>query len=207
MVKLIVHEEKMVKPKGLKKSQINLEKLQEYFFADDYENLNLLDHIKIEHNKKKLSLLYPGSGADIFFPLVYLEKLFPHVKKAKFIFVDYEDNLGLIKTVLDEVGVSFKGNKKKISFYWKEQLIKLYFISKTIETHLPKQKSVDVYFERAFRLMRDDLPHYEESIITKLNPGGIIISDTGFNNHNLQEVIVPKQLSSYGEMFMGVKST
>ena len=118
MSSIIIYESREVKPKGLNKADIiNQDKLLSYFFDGDYEKLSVLDTLKINYNKEKISLLYPGSGADVFVPLIYLNKLFHKVKKAKFTFVDSEDNLGLIKTVLDEIGVSFKARKKKIKFY------------------------------------------------------------------------------------------
>ncbi len=206
MSSIIIYESKEVKPKGLNKGNIiNQDKLLSYFFDGDYEKLSVLDTLKINYNKEKISLLYPGSGADVFVPLIYLQKLFPEAKKAKLIFIDCEDNLGLIKTVLDEVGVSFKARKNKIKFYWNNQLIELKFLSERIENYLNKGKKFDIYFERAFRLMRDDIYGYEDKIISLLNEGGILISDTGFLNKNLSYIEVPKNLSSYEEMVLGIK--
>jgi hypothetical protein len=206
MSSIIIYESRDVKAKGLNKSDIvDQDKLLSYFFEGDYEKHSALDNIKLNHSKEKISLLYPGSGADVFFPLIYLNKLFPNVKKAKFIFVDSEDNLGLIKTVLDEVGVSFKGRKNKIKFYWNNQLIELKFLSERIENYLSKGKNFDIYFERAFRLMRDDIYGYEDKIISLLNKEGVLISDTGFLNKSLSYIEVPKNLSSYEEMVLGIK--
>lgn len=42
-----------------------------------------------------------------FIPLIYLKELFPKIKEADFIFINENDNFGIIKTVLDEVGVGF----------------------------------------------------------------------------------------------------
>ena len=208
MSSIIVYESREVKPKGLNKADvINHEKLLDYFLEEDYERLSQLDTIKLNHNKEKISLLYPGCGADIMFPLVYLHKLFPEAKKVKLVFVDYEDNLGIIKTVLDEVGVSFKGKKSKIKFYWHNKLITLKFIPKRIEDHLKKEKKFDVYFEKAFRLMRDQIHGYEDRVVSLLNEGGVLISDTGFLKKELKYVEVPKNLSSYGEMVLGIKKS
>jgi hypothetical protein len=206
MSSIIIYESKEVKPKGLNKADIiNQDKLLNYFFEGDYEKLSVLDNIKLNHNKEKISLLYPGSGADVFVPLIYLNKLFPNVKKAKLIFVDSEDNLGLIKTVLDDVGISFKGRKNKIKFYWNKQLIELKFLPERIETHLQKGKTFDIYFEKAFRLMRDNIHNYEDQVVSLLKEGGVLISDTGFLNKELNYLEVPKNLSSYEEMVLGIK--
>jgi len=206
MSSIIIYESKNIKAKGLsKKDIINQEKLLSYFLDGDYEKLSALDEININHNKQKISLLYPGSGADVFVPLIYLQKLFPNVQKARLTFVDLEDNLGLIKTLLDDVGVSFKEGKDKIKFYWGSKLIELKFISTRIEHYLKKEKDFDVYFEKAFRLMRDQLYGYENQIVSLLNKEGVLISDTGFLNKELDYVDIPKNLSSYEEMVLGIK--
>ncbi|PIZ50917.1 hypothetical protein COY27_05545 [Candidatus Woesearchaeota archaeon CG_4_10_14_0_2_um_filter_33_13] len=203
---MIAYDYRNVKAKGLNKEQvIDEEKLKSYFFDEDFENLALLDKINLNYTFLDVSLLYPGCGADIFFPLIYLEKLFPTITKAKLIFVDSEDNLGLIKTVLDEVGVSFSEKDDYLSFYWKEKLITLHFFTSPIEDYLPNLENFSIYFEKAFRIMRDRIPNYEKKIYSKLNKGGVIISDTGFEEMNLSTVAVPLELSSYGEMIIGIK--
>jgi hypothetical protein len=206
MSSIIVYESREVKAKGLNKfDKINKDKFQDYFLEGDYERLSQLDNIKLGHHKEKLSLLYPGSGADIFFPLVYLQKLFPQVKKAKLTFIDSDDNMGIIKTMLDDVGISFKGNNHKIKFYWQNKLIKLEFFPASIESYFKRKKKFEVYFEKAFRLMRDQIPKYEETILSLLNEEGVLISDTGFLKKELKYIDVPKDLSSYGEMVLGIK--
>ncbi|MBT5342156.1 hypothetical protein HOL59_01075, partial [Candidatus Woesearchaeota archaeon] len=153
MNQAIFYEERNVTAKGLDpNNKINEDKLKSYIFKEDYNNLNLLNNIKIPLDKEEISLLYPGCGVDILFPLIYLEKLFPQIKTANLTFVDEEYTFGLIKTVLDEVGISFTENNLNnyLQFYWKSTLINLNFILKKIEHHLPDQEPVDVYFEKAF---------------------------------------------------------
>jgi hypothetical protein len=206
MPNLIIYEEKKVKAKGLNlNNKINQEKFKSYFFEDDYQNLQLLDNLNIPLEKTEISLLYPGCGADILFPLIYLDKLFPQLTKANFTFVDEDYNLGVIKTVLDKVGISFSENKNQIKFYWNDKLIVLTFIMKKIEDHFSELQNHDIYFERAFRIMRDHIYTYEEKIIEKLNSNAIIISDTGFENQGLKTLKVSKELSSYKEMIIGIK--
>ena len=207
MNQAIFYEERKVEAKGLDpNNKINEEKLKSYIFNDDYDNLKLLNNIKIPLEKTEISLLYPGCGADVLFPLLYLEKLFPNVKTANLTFVDEEYNLGLIKTVLDDIGISFaENNKNNLTFYWKNTLINFNFIKSKIEHHLPNQKPIDIYFEKAFRIMRDNIPNYENYIIEKIKPNGILISDSGFQQQNLKIIEVPKILSSYKEMVIGIK--
>jgi len=202
---LIFYEERKVQAKGLNPdNQINKGKLKEFFHEEDYNNLNLLNSVNIPLNKETITLLYPGCGVDIFFPLIYIEKLFPKVKEANFTFIDTDNALGIIKTVLDDVGIHLSEKKNQISFYWKNILINLEFIQGNVfKLDLPV---FDIYFERAFRIMRDKIKDYEDKIFSKLNDGGILISDSGFENVPLKKIEVPKELSSYGEMMVGVKA-
>jgi len=195
-----------VKARGLNKSVLPIEnKVKEQFFTEDYENLKLLDNIKINLEKTNVRLLYPGCGCDILFPLLYLEKLFPNVQETKYIFVDVSNMLPTIKTILSDIGISFSENKNKISFYWKNILVDLVFVTKNIEDIFHQIKPIDIYFERAFRIMRERIDGYEEKVVKLLNSGGILISDSGFLGKKLQYIKVPKILSSYNEMVIGVK--
>ncbi len=209
MGEIISYEERKVIAKGLnQKNKINLTKLKSYFFKEDYQNLKLLNAIRIPFEKKELTLLYPGCGADILFPLIYLERLFPKVIQANFMFVDQENNLGIIKTILDEIGISFEENnltENVIQFYWKRKLIYLNFITQNIEDYLNQAKPIDLYFERAFRIMRERIPDYESRIISLLSLNGMLISDSGFGSANLIKIEVSKELSVYREMMMGIK--
>jgi len=184
-------------------NKINQDKLKSYFFTEDYQNLKLLNDLeKFDHNKA--TLFYPGCGADILFPLHYLEKLFPGIKETKFIFVDVDNNLEVIKTVLDEIGVTFSEDKNKIRFYWKNILIDLKFVvADVFEAELP---NFDIYFEKAFGIMKRQNENYENNIVKKLNSNGILISDSGFREQKIKKIKVPKILSSYQEMIIGVKN-
>jgi len=196
-------EEREVIPKGVQQTAVAEEKVQSFFFDDDYERLQLLNKINIQLNNSNPTLFYPGCGADIFFPLIYVEKLFPKLKKANFFFVDTQECLNLLLTQLDDVNVSFSQDKNIITFYWKHLLVTLEFIITDVFTmQLP---SFDIYFERAFRIMKSEHPEYERWIFDALNPNGIIISDSGFQHLKLDQITAPKELSGYGEMVVAVK--
>ncbi|MEK6938779.1 MAG: hypothetical protein AABX04_07095 [Nanoarchaeota archaeon] len=209
MANLIVLEEREVKPKGLNpQNKVDEEKLRGYFFDEDYEKLKLLQEVpRFDHSFEQTTLFYPGCGADIFYPLHYLE-LFPKLKEINFILVDENDSFGLIKTQLDEVGISFeeeRKNKNKIKFYWEDKLVNLEFIKEYIKKAFPKIPQYHIYFEKAFRIMREHIPYYEQSVFDKLASGGVIISDSGFEEVEMERISVPLELSSYGEMVMGRK--
>src|SRR3989338_7909977 len=204
---LISYEEKKAKAKGLDKSaKPKEEKLKEYFFPDDYHNLSLLSGLsKIEYPENP-TLFYPGCGADILFPLKYVELLFPRLRKVTLILNDIDNNFGIIKTVLDYVGVSFAEKKKSLQFYWNGILVDLQFIQGNAFELLPELPAFDIYFERAFRIMKDDHPEYENQIYQKLNPNGILISDSGFQHLPLEKMNVSQELSAYKEMIIGIKN-
>lgn len=203
---LISLEEKPVRAKGLDKlAKPDEEKIKKYFFPDDYSYLSLLSRIPKMESPENPTLFYPGCGADILFPLNYVELLFPRLRNITFIFNDIGNNLGLIKTVLDDVGVSFLETKNHLRFYWNSLLIDLKFHQGNVFRLLPESPQFDIYFERAFRIMKDDHPGFEEQVYRKLKPGGILISDSGFQRLPLQKLKVPRELSLYREMIIGIK--
>ena len=204
---LISYEERAVKAKGLNKlATPNEEKVKEYLFPDEYQNLALLKDIpRMEYSETPI-LFYPGCGADILMPLKYVEFLFPRLRDITFIFNDTDNNLGLIKTILDDVGISFQQKKNTLAFYWNNILVNLQFIQGNVFQILPKIPSFDVYFERAFRIMKDDHPEYENRIYQKLNSNGLLISDSGFQHLPLEKMKVSQELSAYREMIIGIKN-
>lgn len=210
MGELIIFNERYVKPKGLNKAALpNETKIKEYIFIEDYRNLQLLGRIpKIKLADNIIVLFYPGCGSDILFPLKYVEFLFPEIKKIKFIFNDLGNTLGLIKTVLDDIGISFseEGNNK-ISFYWNNLLVNLEFVIGDVLEVISHLSYFDIYFERSFRIMREQLEGYEMIVYNKLNKMGVLISDSGYQSLNLKRVEVPLKLSSYEEMIIGLKTT
>lgn len=219
---LISYEEKQVKAKGLHKlAKPNEEKIQQYIFPDDYMNLSLLADIpRIEYSENSV-LFYPGCGADVLMPLKYMEILFPRLRKITFVFNDLDNTFGLIKTILDDVGIPFKSpkislgyrldftffreNSNHLQFYWKGILVDLRFIRGNVFQILHQISAFDIYFERAFRIMKDEHPDYENQVYQKLKHNGILISDSGFQHLPLQKVDVSQELSSYREMIIGVK--
>ncbi len=194
---------------GLRKNNYDEEKIKDFFFQEEWEKLPLLKQLP-QFPNTKISLLYPGSGADIFWPLYYLEHLFPQLEKAHLLFIDLYDISDMIKTVLDDVGMSFEEKeqnkgRKTIAFYWKDILVTVAVQRGNIFELLPILPQFNLYFEKAFRIMKEGQNDYEEKILQKLLPGGLIVSDSGFENMPLQLFSVPNELSAYGEMVVGRK--
>jgi hypothetical protein len=207
MGEVITYYEKEVPSKGLNKhNKIQLEKLKEFVFEEDLERLQLLKQIKpINLPVEMPTLFYPGCGVDILFPLMYVKELFK-INECNMIFVDMHDARSILKTVLDDVGISMIYNEDKISFYWENILVHLKFIKKDVAEMLDDLPEHHIYFERAFRIMRDRIPEYENKILSKLHDNGVLISDSGFEKLGLKYIDVPKELSSYGEMVIGIKN-
>jgi len=206
MGELLIFNEREVEAKGINKDNfIDKEKLKKYMFPEDYENLKILDSLNKFEMGEEVRLFYPGSGVDIFFPLIYLERLFSGVKKAKFIFVDIDSGLGIIKGMLDEVGVGFSEEENEIKFYWNNKLIELEFVEDNVSKVLEKLEEFDIYFERAFRIMKEQIINYEKNVFGKLKANGVVISDSGFKEVLLKRINVSQNLSAYKEMVIGVK--
>ncbi len=237
-----------IKPKGIKKNTISHEKIKQFLFDDDYENIQKI--IPITHSFLTTpTLLYPGCGCDILTPLLFIEKLLPKLREINLLFVDQKDNLDLIKTILDDIDIAFSEkrslkkeifgeinikkiktepkislfhlllrtlhirkknmqssqNNNTISFYWNDRLVSLQFCQDDIfTTHLPE---FNIYFERAFRIMKDADQTYEQRIYNKLSPNGLLISDSGFQNYSINKITIPPELSVYQEMIVGIKSS
>ncbi len=200
---LISYFERKIKPKGVKANYVlNEAKFQEYFFADELNKLSSLNNINVNISEKNPTLFYPGCGVDILTPLLYVKKLFKQ-KKFTFIFLDKEPCLGMIKTVLDDLDVPFSCNREELNFYWKGKFITLRFIlGDVFKKALPKY---DIYFEKSFRIMKDQFHGYEEKVVSSLEKGGVIIADSGFQGFPLNYLDVDRDLSSYGEMIMATK--
>lgn len=203
---LVSYEERPVKAKGLNKlAKPKEDKVKEYLFPDEYQNLSLLTDLPRMEYPENPILFYPGCGADVLMPLKYVEILFPKLQNITFLLNDIDNNFGLIKTILDEVGISFKEDKNKLQFYWNGIFVELQYLQGNIFQMLSIVPAFDIYFERAFRIMKDELPDYENQIYQKLNPNGILISDSGFQQLPLEKIQVSQELSSYKEMIMGIK--
>ncbi|MEK6809075.1 MAG: hypothetical protein AABY40_00205 [Nanoarchaeota archaeon] len=203
---LISYEERLVKAKGLNKlAKPKEEKVRQYLFPDEYQNLSLLAEVQKMKCPENPVFFYPACGADVLMPLKYMEILFPRLRGATFIFNDIDNNFGLIKTILDEVGVSFRQKNNFLQFYWGGILVDLQYLRGNIFQILGQIPAFDIYFERAFRIMKGDHPAYEDRIFRKLKPQGIVISDSGFQQLPLEKVEVSQELSAYREMIIGIK--
>ncbi|MBI2573448.1 hypothetical protein HYV86_06300 [Candidatus Woesearchaeota archaeon] len=198
------------KPKGHQQgSQPDIQKVKSMIYEEDYTTIDsFIPSSQIQLSTDQPTLFYPGSGCDILMPLFYIERLLPSISEFTFIFIDIEHFLPLIKTILDDINIPFTNTQEGIIFYWKNQKITLHYQAKDVFSSLTDLKPFDIYFEKAFRIIKEEstnVEEYEYSIIQKLNPNGIIISDSGFQNQELEYIKIPKELSSYSEMVLAQK--
>lgn len=186
--------------------------LLNHLFEEELVNLKKLKNLpKITLPANNPVLLYPGSGSDILYPLFFLD-LFNNIKQITMIFIDKKNHLGMIKSILNNLGISFAenkfaGDKDAISFYWNQSLVELTFLAADIfNFDFP---AFDIYFERKLAIFKDRHEYYETNIFNKLTTGGLLISDYGFSkfklNPKLDRISVPLELSLYGEMVVGIK--
>lgn len=198
MCELIIFRARKVAVKGLDILALPDEnKVKSYFFIEDYGNLLSLKKIRPCLQNKLPTLFYPACGADVLFPLKYVKSLFPVLKEINFLFNDIEDNLPMIKTVLDDIKISFSEKNNEIKFYWHNLLVNLKFIIGNTLEILPELSTYDIYFEQSFRIMKSYYPEYENQAYQKLKPRGILISDSGFQQFPLNKLTIPLELSSY----------
>jgi hypothetical protein len=179
----------------------NLKIFKNYLFDDEYHYFKEIKKTKNKINVQKPIFYYPGSGDDIITPLIIVDKLFEN-KNFKFIFQDKVDFFKNIKFTLNNLKIPFSKFKQGIKFYYNQKEIELIFnvkdVNKFIEPHY------DIYYERRFRIMKEEVFNYEKTIYQNLNKQGIIISDSGFENLK-QKKLLDNKLSSYGKMVFVIK--
>ena len=203
MGQCIVISERPVTPKGINpEAKPDKKKILDYVFKDDFKKLDLLIPLSHQFSHEPV-LLYPGCGADVIFPLEYAHRLFTP-KQVRCIFVDKEHVFQQIVTILDDIGISFAQKGQTLQFYWKNMLVHLDVRHDDIFKLIPSLH-FDIYFERAFRIMKSEYNNYESYVFQQLNNNGFIISDSGFQNVPLQKLKVAQALSSYKEMIIGKK--
>ncbi len=204
MGELMTYPMHLVRAKGMRPNAPDKDKIQRYFFQEEYAHLQKLQQLP-KYALLKGTILYPGCGVDILTPLLYLQDLFAGLEQVTMLLVDKDDYLQTIKAILDDVGISFAEKGNSISFWWKQLQVKAEWITGDIFELLPEIDYFDIYFEKAFRIMKERDSDYERKIVAKLAPGGIIISDSGFRAFPLTRLAVPLELSAYGEMMVGRK--
>ncbi len=199
--------ERKVEARGAVRSNFDLVDFSVVEFSDSLAVLDVLDMGLCGSISDAPLLFYPGCGCDVVFPLEYVRRLWPKVRMLSCVFVDATFQQGLIETVLDTLGISFAREENVLMFYWGDILVRLRVIRCDVFSFIDRFTGFDIYFERAFRIMKDGWEGYEEKVVLGLNPCGIVISDSGFRGFDsvLSYIPVSCDLSVYGEMVIGRK--
>ncbi len=212
---------KKVVPRGAYPTKITHTLLRTKTFDDEIKNIQILSHLNIPLQITCPTLFYPGCGSDLIFPLQYVQTIWPDLKTIHSIFVDIYGMQTLIETELSELNIPFAKEENILIFYWNNLLVRLEIITANIFTTLNQITQFDIYFERAFRIMKSAHDEYESIIISKLNHSGILISDSGFTQYTrnqkspLEEIPLSEhtqnttcdfqKLSAYQEMIIAIK--
>ena len=198
--------EKPTSVKGLNPdSKIITTNLPNHLLSEEIFHLELLKSMpRLSLEGDKPVLAYPGCGSDILYPLSFIKNL-TNIRQIELIFIDKNDHWGMIKSILDDLGVSFIESNEQIKFYWDGLFVELEFHEDDIFNF--DYPPFDIYFERKIAFFKDQVDDYEQKMYDKLKANGLIISDYGFKNVHLQRISVPHELSAYGEMIVGRKIT
>jgi len=77
--------------------------------------------------------------------------------------MDITDYFPTIKTMLDDVNISFTEDNYRLKFYYDHLLVHFTFTEQDVFPNIPPH--FDIYFEKAFRIMKYASPEYEQKMI------------------------------------------
>ena len=195
-----------------KKPVLNLEKLKDNSFEDELSTCHKLK--KIFKNKKlkkdKVVILNLGAGGDIINPMLFADALV-EAKEIVFLFYDprfyYQFIIGELEDIIDNFKYKLKlnGNTAIIKFKLNNTKMSIVYSGRNAFDGMPPEikQGFDVYYERAFRLFRDDQNLYMAFVFEKMNKDGLVVTDWGFNKlitekGNLQKIEgIPKEFGIY----------
>jgi len=178
----------------LKKKELNLKEIKKELGKEFilYKRLKRkLNQENIKLNKKNISIFNPGSEADIISPLLVLDACVDLKEEHNILlcFVDLKD-LDIVirerikKTILNSSPkLNIKENYTDIRFKLKNSDITIRYIKKDALRFIDKMDCFDIYFERAFDIIRSDDKEYPQKILKKTNH--IIFSDKPIANDTI----------------------
>lgn len=195
-----------------KKAKLNREKLKLGSFKEEfYTYLKIKEFFNGNKIKKdKIIFFNPGAGGDIVNPMLFIDAV-TECKELEMIFFDprfyYQFVIEGLKEIIDNFKYKMKvdGKLAKITFKLNKTKVILNYIGKDAFERIPSEikQGFDIYYERAFRLFRDDQNLYMALIFEKMYSGGLVITDWGFNKPviekgNLKKIEkVPKDFGIY----------
>ena len=179
-----------------KKPKLNPERLKEGSFKDEYSTyLKLKEQFNGNKLKKdKVVFFNPGAGGDIINPILFIDALI-ECKELELIFFDprfyYQFVIEGLKEIIDNFKYKIKLNENKaiINFKYNGTKVNMIYSGTDAFEKIPSEikQGFDVYYERAFRLFRDDQNLYMALVFEKMNSKGLVITDWGFNKPVLEK--------------------
>lgn len=173
----------------------NIAGIKEQIYPEEFEAYLRLKKIfeTEKFGKEHIVLFYPGCGADIINPLLFLDVLvdWRKVKTIGLIYMDVNDVAPcFISSMLNKIITSknrleyISDDKARIRFMFKNSRATLtYFLADVLKR--PPQISFDIYFERAFEIFRAEEGWFIHYVLEHVNDGGLLISDCGFCRQDL----------------------
>ena len=195
-----------------KKPVLNLEKLKGNSFEDELNTcLKLKEIFKDKKLKKdRVVFLNLGAGGDIINPVLFADALI-EAKEIVFLFYDprfyYQFIIGELEDIIDNFKYKLKLNKNTatIKFKLNNTKMSIVYSGRNAFDGMPPEikQGFDVYYERAFRLFRDDQNTFMYLLFQRMNKNGLVVTDWGFENiitekTNLQKINgIPKDFGIY----------
>lgn len=147
--------------------------------------------------KQKITVYYPGCGSDLVNVLIMIDML----EEAKQIDIIFVDPKGAFPVMIAEMKKTtykpkIKQSKNKATIHFKNKKINMIYYSENAFDFIPKEieNGIDLYFERAFNLFREEKEKQMNKIFPLINERGFIISDYGF------------ELGKYKRQFVQIKN-
>jgi len=165
------------------------------------EQKNAIKEIPFLLNKEKVTMFYPGSGIDLLFPILYLNKI-TDAKDITIIFADQNiESETIISLMMQLTGIhAYKKKQNKIIFKFKTKKITLIIQKENVFAKLPEEilEGYDFYFERAFDLFRSSAPDFIKKAIALLNENGFLITDKKITHKYLKQISTREELKVLG---------
>jgi len=189
---------------------LNLEEIKKYLYPEEFNSY--LSLMKIfennKYSKSNITLFYPGCGADVVNPLLFLDILLDW-KNTRAITLIYADTSSIAPMFIGETVDKITGVKNVVKFISEDEAhisftinncrITLVYILADVLQKLPQilDKGFDIYFERAFEIFRADEAMFIRYVLEHVNKNGLLISDCGFCRQDM--------LKKYGFVDFGPK--
>lgn len=179
---------------------------------DTYKKIkNIIKPYRI--NKKEIIIYYPASSFDFSSIVMLIDCLIKDFQKITIITIEIKDIHMFLKKLAEKYFKTKakktiqKNNRSYTLLEFKNKDIEIIsYINDAIKDKNPKElkNKIDIYFERAFNLFKEDNLSYTKNIASLIKENGFIISDYGFKGiklHNFKKIKnIPKDFGLYRQL-------